>query len=99
MIRLYTSSYDKKKMNDHVEPYSNWCRNMFTIPSLLELYRFRIIICTLAVAGNLARAYNDPIFNPGHFSHIMIDESANTHETMTMVPIAGNYFFAYSFAF
>lgn len=89
LIRLYTTSYNKRKMDYRFEPYSNWCRNQFTIPSLKELYSFKVIVCTLVVAGNFARAYNDPHFNPTHFSHIIIDESANTHETMTMIPIAG----------
>lgn len=89
LIRLYTTSYNRRKVDYRFEPYSNWSRNAYTIPSLRELYSFKVIVCTLAVAGHLFRAYNDLIFNPAHFSHIIIDGSASSHETMTMIPIAG----------
>lgn len=39
--------------------------------------------------SNWEKAHTDPRFKAEHFSHIMVDESACTHETMTMVSIAG----------
>lgn len=66
----------------------------FTMPELIYLYSRRVLICTLAVAGNLVRANGNASFKPDHFSHVIIDECACTHETLTMVPIAGKpYFF------
>lgn len=90
ILRVYTPSYDKKKVPEGILNFTNWdsVMNTFVLPELKFLYGYRVLICTLAVAGNFVRAgiKND------HFSHVMIDESASTHETMTMVAIAGEIY-------
>lgn len=91
ILRLYASSYDRKKLKDHYIGFCNYNdeTRSFDMPELKYLYGFGVIICTLSVAGNLVRANDHPLFRPDHFSHVIIDESASTHETLTMVPIAG----------
>lgn len=91
MLRLYTSSHDLKRVESCLKPYSNWCdrKSTFAMPSLNAAYGFRVIICTLTTSSHFSRANGDPSHKPEHFTHIFIDESANTHETMTMVAIAG----------
>lgn len=91
ILRLYAVSYDRKKIDMRFEEISNWDKAMgtFAIPALKHLYSFRVVVCTLATAGIFARAYENPGYAAGHFSHIILDESACTHETMTLVAIAG----------
>lgn len=89
MFRLYTPSYDARRLNKRIKAISNFNKDTFPTPSLDYLYGFRVLICTLCTAGNLVRAHLNSTFRPDHFSHILIDECASTHETMTWVPIAG----------
>lgn len=89
MFRMYAKTHDNRKISDDIKPISNWCEREFQFPSLKFLYRFRVIVCTLSTAGCITRAYESPGFDSSHFSHIIIDECASTHETVTMVPIAG----------
>lgn len=63
---------------------------MFPMPALGFLYSFRVLICTLCTAGNLGRDDRNQNSDPKHFSHVIIDECASTHETMSMIPIVGN---------
>lgn len=92
MLRLYASSHSLPKLPMKLRPFSNldWHGDQFIIPSLTELYGFRVIICTLATASNFTRLNHQINYKPSHFSHIFIDECANTCEAMTMVAIAGN---------
>lgn len=92
ILRLYTTTHDPKKVKADYLKFSNWesRAKSFTIPGLPFLYQFRVLVCTLAVASCLTRAYQHPIFKPDHFSHVIIDECCCTHETTTMIPIAGN---------
>lgn len=89
MFRIYAKSYDARRINDRIKPVSNCLKDEFRFPSLDFLYRFRVLICTLSTSGYLTRACEDLSFDSSHFSHIIIDESASTHETVTMIPIAG----------
>lgn len=91
IFRLYTVSHERKKVEERYIKFCNWDEETkaFTMPDLKYLYSQRVIICTLAVAGNLVRANGNVAFKPDHFSHVIIDECASTHETLTMVPIAG----------
>lgn len=89
MFRMYAKSFDSRKISDRIKPVCNWLKGEFGFPSLTYLYQFRVLICTLVTAGCLTRATNNAPFSPSHFSHVIIDESASTHETMTLIPIAG----------
>lgn len=95
LLRLYTSSFNPRKIHPRLKQYSNCDPDIkkCIIRELSYLYSFRVVICTLAVAGNLVRANDNPVFKPNHFSHIIIDECASTHETMAIIPIAGSYIF------
>lgn len=92
ILRIYTASHDPQKVkSDHLK-LSNWegHAKSFTMPGLPYLYQIRVLVCTLAVASCLTRANQHPSFKADHFSHVIIDECCCTHESMTMVPIAGN---------
>lgn len=91
ILRLYTPSYDPQKVNAEILKLSNWDSRSksFTMPGLTFLYEFRVLVCTLAVSSCLTKANKHPLFKSDHFSHIIIDESCCTHETMSLIPIAG----------
>lgn len=83
ILRLYTTSHDPNNVEATFLKCSNWDRRdkRFVMPELKFLYEFRVLVCTLAVES--------PAFKPNHFSHVFIDESCSTFETLTMIPIAG----------
>lgn len=87
MFRLYTSSYNAKKMNERFKSISNWDNDNFSMPPLADLYEFRVLICTLITAGNVARDAQSQNLKTDHFSHVIIDECASTHEPTTLIPI------------
>ncbi|XP_055303315.1 helicase MOV-10-like [Sitodiplosis mosellana] len=89
MYRMYAKSYDHRKISKTMKPICNWAKSEFHFPSLKYLYHFRVLICTLTTAGCLARAREAHYYSSSHFSHIFIDEGASTHETVSMIPIAG----------
>lgn len=100
ILRLHAHSHNRWEVSEHYFDCSNWDEAMkkFTLPSLKYIYSFPVVICTLAVAGNLVRANGNVLFKPDHFSHVIIDECACTFETLTMVPIAGKTFLIENFS-
>lgn len=90
IFRMYAQSYDKKKIDDGILPVCNLVNDEFIFPSSVFLYKFRVLICTLTTSGCLTRARENGSFRSNHFSHVIIDECASSHETVTMIPIAGN---------
>lgn len=89
MFRMYARSFDERKLNSVIEPYSNWTyseEKKFTYPSFNFLAEFRVIICTLSTSCCFARAAYIPA---NHFSYVFIDECASAHETSSLIPIAG----------
>lgn len=92
LFRMYAKSYRKTQLNPKFERICNLQEGSFEFPPLQYLYKFRVVICTLLTAGCLVRARGaDPDFDVKHFSHIIIDESACTHEPVSLIPIAGEF--------
>lgn len=89
VIRIYAKTHEKKNVDESIATISNLRNAGFSFPSLNYLYRFRVVVCTISTAGNIARGRDDPDFDPTHFSHIFIDEAASIPETATFVPIFG----------
>lgn len=56
-----------------------------SIPCLAEIYKYRIVVCTLTVAGRLAQGN----ISKTHFTHLFIDECESVTETYTLIPIVG----------
>lgn len=56
-----------------------------SIPCLDEIYKYRIVVCTLTVAGRLAQGQ----ISKNHFTHLFIDECESATESYTLVPIVG----------
>lgn len=97
LFRFYTKKYKKRNLSSPMEPYSNWFRGEFHQPSLEFLLEFRVIICTLCTASYLTRINVRDHVN--HFSYVIIDECASTHETMALAAIAGKTIFHHIFVF
>lgn len=92
LFRIYANSCNKDAVSETIRPHSNY-HHQFKLPSLDFLYQFRVIICTLTTAGCLTRARRERNFDSSHFSHVFIDEAACVHETVAMIPIAGELVF------
>lgn len=93
MFRMYAKSCDFKNVSDRIKPICNWKidelnpkRAGFEFPSPIVLSRFRVLVCTLCTSGCLVRSTSNSF---KRFSHVIIDECASTHETMSLIPIAG----------
>lgn len=98
IFRMYAHSYDRSKISKEIAEICNWIENKYCFPPLVTLYSFRVIICTMTVSAYLKDS-GDILFRPNHFSHIIIDECANSHESMSLVPIAGRIFVLFFFHF
>lgn len=82
ILRLYANTVRRSCKEGEVIKNSNFDES---IPCLDEIYKYRIVVCTLTVAGRLAQGQ----INKNHFTHLFIDESESASETYTLVPIVG----------
>lgn len=89
LLRMFSQSYDHDKISSTLEPFCNLYDGELKYPSLDYLYKYRVLICTLSTAGCLVRARDSTIFDAKHFGYVFIDECASAHETMALIPIAG----------
>lgn len=98
IFRMYAKSFNYTKVSAKVKPICNWKNGKFEFPSLKYIYRFRVVITTVLTAGCITRARElDSDYNSSHFSHIIIDEAAFIHETISLIPIAGTIFYIQCF--
>lgn len=90
---LHTIWITSAKQLDNIEKDDNDNECKLYNPPLRTLYGYRVIICTLSTAGSLTKERADSsIYSPRHFQYVFIDECASSHETMTLIPIAGERF-------
>lgn len=85
MFRMYSRSKDMEQVTKSIITFSNYFGGELKLPPLKYIYKYRVVICTLATAGCLTRA----LCNPHHFNYIIIDECASAVETIALVPIVG----------
>lgn len=103
LFRLYASSINKDSPEQSILDASNFFDKFY--PPLPTIYRYRIIIGTLGVAGRLSKCSekfwfnNLPIFisaqarmRTDHFTHLFIDECGSATESASLIPIAGTVF-------
>lgn len=90
VFRLYAKTHDANSVSRSKRPVCNLQNGEFKFPCLKFLYQYRVLVCTLSTAGCLVRAREvDPDFSSSHFGFTLIDEAAFTHESNTLIPIAG----------
>lgn len=95
IFRLYAGSYGVSKISPTIKPICNLSDGQLQYPSLIDLYKYRVIICTLSTAVYFkGTEWNDSEFKSDHFSYVFIDECTSAHETMTLIPICGKYSFS-----
>lgn len=83
MLRLYAPTARKETAHIDVINMSNYNHKKY--PDLNAIYKYRIIISTLAVTGRLTQAK----IKTNHFTHLFIDECESASETVSLIPIAG----------
>lgn len=83
MLRLYAPTARKETAHIDVINMSNYNRKKY--PDLSAIYKYRVIVSTLAVAGRLTQAK----IKTDHFTHLFIDECESASETVSLIPIAG----------
>ncbi|KAJ6648786.1 putative helicase mov-10-B.2 [Pseudolycoriella hygida] len=83
ILRLYATSVRRSCKNYELLDNSNFDEK--SIPCLAEIYKYRIVVCTLTVAGRLAQGN----ISKDHFTHLFIDECESAAETYTLIPIVG----------
>lgn len=89
MLRMFSQSYDHDQISPTIHPFCNLFDGELKYPALDYLYKYRVLICTLATSGCLVRARTCAEYNQRHFGYVFIDECASAHETMSLIPIAG----------
>lgn len=85
MFRMYSTSKDIEEITKSILTFSNYFGSELKYPPLRYIYKYRVVVCTLATAGCLTRAH----CNPNHFDYVIIDECASAVETISLVPIVG----------
>jgi hypothetical protein len=76
-LRLMAFSRDPKLVDAEVQ------RRMKTEPTLAQLKAASIVVCTMSGAGSIAGMGVEP----GHFTHIIIDEAGQATEQDTLLPL------------
>lgn len=90
VFRMFAKSVAVDSIDKNILQNCNVVGDEIQFPSLKFLYRFRIVVCTINVAGLITRSRRcDSTFDSGHFSYIFIDEAACVNESSTMIAIAG----------
>lgn len=94
ILRLYAKSVSIQSIPEKLKHISNIYQGQIELPTLEYIYQFRVVVCSLLMAGQLtlARDVRNNKFNPAHFSHIIIDEAASCQESVTLCAIAGNFY-------
>ncbi|KAI0075956.1 P-loop containing nucleoside triphosphate hydrolase protein [Panus rudis PR-1116 ss-1] len=88
VFRLYAPSRDKKSVPSELLDYTYLARSpegldLFSVPPLARLRRFRVVVCT-CVSASVLHGVGLP---RGHFSHVFIDEAGQATEPEAMVSI------------
>ena len=74
-----------KRMNDIDEPYrTKYCRNLFNVAR--NLHKFQLVISTFGITLHLAEQLKGSLGD--WFTHILIDEGAQTREPETIAPLS-----------
>lgn len=90
ILRLYAKSVSIESISDEIAHVCNINHGNIEMPSIQYIYQFRVVICTLLMAGQFTLAREkDNTFNPNHFDYVIIDEAASCQQTVSFCAIAG----------
>lgn len=95
VLRLYAGSQKRKNIDGKLRRISYFSDRRAKMVE--KICKHRVVLSTLAISGKIAEA---PI-GPDHFTHLFIDESESSGETLMLIPIAGilKYIWCYLFKF
>ncbi|KAM9343086.1 putative helicase mov-10-B.1 isoform 2-T2 [Pholidichthys leucotaenia] len=85
VYRMYASSRDPKQVPDPLKKCSNLVGDCYEYPAVKELMKYKIMVTTLLTAGRLVTGG----IEPGHFTHVFVDEAGHAVETECLIPVAG----------
>ncbi|EFA02630.2 putative RNA helicase armi-like Protein [Tribolium castaneum] len=85
LFRYIAPSFPNHLIPKEIKKYINFPGGNYTLPTIEQFTKYRIVITTLTSAAKLVNGGC-----PGdHFSYVFIDESGQATETETLVAIAG----------
>lgn len=93
IFRLYAKSIALGSISEKIRPVANLQNGKLKIPDLEYIRQFKVVICTLSMAGQLTIAPNR--LPPNHFAHVIIDEAASCSQTASLSAIAGERIFTH----
>ncbi|KAG8756229.1 hypothetical protein FRC12_010636 [Ceratobasidium sp. 428] len=82
LFRLNAIWRSRNELPEELQGYSRYSRH-FEVPDLEELNSYRVIVATCSSAALL---YGHGV-DPGHFTHIFIDEAGQASEPEVMIPV------------
>lgn len=85
---MYSATAMVMGIDDKILQSSNVQNGDAFYPSMDQLEKAQILICTSIVAGRLMQT-NINVKYPNHFAYIFIDECACATESSTLIPITG----------
>ena len=91
IFRMYSASADQSVIDVDVLSISNLSSEYSMLyrsddlPSLENLYAYKVVVATCALAGRLAQAK----ISTEHFDYVILDECGSATETTAIIPIAG----------
>lgn len=86
MFRLVAMMRDVKSVSKGVLPFTRTdFMGSFAVPSLEELKGYQVVVCTCTTASYLRSRL--PKDQPGWFSHVFVDEAAQSIEAEALIPL------------
>lgn len=87
LFRLFASSLQKNmdKIDINLIKISNLNNRSHFYPAFRTLFKYRVVLTTLTVAGRLVQGG----INNKHFTHVFIDECGSASEPAALIPIVG----------
>ena len=85
IYRLNATHRPLQRMNASLLRFCTYSGGFFTCASRAALRMYKIIVTTYTSASYL---YHAERVNPGHFSHIILDDASQVSEPETMIPIS-----------
>lgn len=87
---MYASSTKKEDIPSTIAAFSNLHDGRCQPPSLRIVYQARVVVCTAQTASYFLRTRKDSLFEPHHFSYLILDEAACLEQPAALIPITGN---------
>lgn len=88
MFRMFSQSVEMEQVPPSIVNISNLANGLHHYPPLSDLYKYKVVICTLTTAGRFVQAG----IKRTHFTHVFVDECGSATETQSLIAVAGKSF-------